>query len=464
MATPSNGPLKFLYVVNKGHRETLSTAAIKQKLKRAFWTFTREDSEWVVCDSIEDVVEVTADLHACDAANQIAMAFVPAEYTERLQELKDISPALMPGLNQISTTPDGTIHHLDVFLEALRPVLPSIMQVYDNWHNYHVSINLWCGGLSMSDWKLQLQNIGIDDTPISMEHAMHPKRTDCVVLTDGKTPFSVLFVNTIFSEKMGFSFQDLVGDSLQILQGEATDRNEVQRFMAEIGQTNASKATFVNYLADKTAVSNSVTVSPIFNAANEVQALNAMMKIQPIEVVDSLMNPERGAEQMGEVAHPPVKKKTKQELAPLPKVDEHFKLYPSLRNAEAIIVTLKTRPFPIVYVNGPWETLCKFSSDDVVGKQCDILQGPETDLSLVRQTVARAEAGEVATMLVKNYKQGCDHHFRNQVTLANIPNTPFMIARLIEKGISGEASGGEIMDICVRDAVEVGDEISHFLL
>jgi hypothetical protein len=47
----------------------------------------------------------------------------------------------------------------------------------------------------MSDWKLQQQSVYIDDTPVSMEHAMHPKRTECVVLTDGATPYSVFFVN-----------------------------------------------------------------------------------------------------------------------------------------------------------------------------------------------------------------------------------------------------------------------------
>ena len=111
-----------------------------------------------------------------------------------------------------------------------------------------------------------------------------------------------------------------------------------------------------------------------------------------------------------------------------------LKLFPQFPNDDAIIVTLNQAPFPVVYVNEPWVELCKYTSEDVLGRDCAFLQGPATDKNLVKQTVklAARSGGVPAKMVVNNYKKRAGLPFRNEVTLAQVPNSPFMVARLKE--------------------------------
>jgi hypothetical protein len=47
---------------------------------------------------------------------------------------------------------------------------------------------------------------------------------------------------------------------------------------------------------------------------------------------------------------------------------------------EARLITSGTRPFEILHINEPWEKLCGFTVEEVKGKTCKVLQGPESDM------------------------------------------------------------------------------------
>ena len=47
---------------------------------------------------------------------------------------------------------------------------------------------------------------------------------------------------------------------------------------------------------------------------------------------------------------------------------------------EARIITSATMPFEIVHINEPWTKLCGFTEEDLKGKTCKVLQGPESDI------------------------------------------------------------------------------------
>jgi hypothetical protein len=476
----ASAELVILYAVNKGHRETLSTKAIKNRLNRAFWSFTGHTCKWVICDHLQEIEDAFEDGDA-----PITLAFLPEAYAKKMQDLRRISSAILPGLSRLEIIPDGTCHNLDVFFEGLRPILPVSMRVADDWHKFHINIDLWGGGMMMRDWILKKRNVQIDDVPTSTEHAMHPDRKDCVVITSPAPPFSVIFTNKNVEATIGFTFHDLAGESLKCLQGPATDLSDVLRFMQSIKKEHAAKETFLNYQRDKSPVHLTSRVSALTESGDprdEIMGLVALMSVSAVENADPAATAESattampaGLDQSSRSIEPfpllhavdygsqpttssassagePANKKLKLLSLPDQQLGIHPQIYPSFFKPDAIIVTLKNRPFSIVHVNKAWETLCKYTSNDVIGKDPSVLQGQETDFALVQSTVACAQAGNVATMLVKNYKKGEAQHFMNQVTIAEIPNSPFMIARLVEK--TGQKEGTRCGLECTADTCD----------
>ncbi len=59
---------------------------------------------------------------------------------------------------------------------------------------------------------------------------------------------------------------------------------------------------------------------------------------------------------------------------------------------------------PLVYVNAAFERLSGYSAAQLLGRNCRILQGPETDLSTVAELGAKLRAGTDAQVTVLNYR------------------------------------------------------------
>ncbi|MBN9122933.1 MAG: PAS domain-containing protein, partial [Planctomycetes bacterium] len=85
-----------------------------------------------------------------------------------------------------------------------------------------------------------------------------------------------------------------------------------------------------------------------------------------------------------------------------------FSLLPRTVEAMALgmVITDATRADnPIVYCNPGFERLTGYTADEVVGRNCRLLQGPDTDrteLAKLRQTVAEGRGGAV---VLKNYRK-----------------------------------------------------------
>jgi len=65
-----------------------------------------------------------------------------------------------------------------------------------------------------------------------------------------------------------------------------------------------------------------------------------------------------------------------------------------LPSSQAIVVTSATYPHAIVHVNSAWEGLCGYDAKESLGKTLKILQGPETNVNLVRETTKKMLKGE----------------------------------------------------------------------
>lgn len=91
--------------------------------------------------------------------------------------------------------------------------------------------------------------------------------------------------------------------------------------------------------------------------------------------------------------------------------EEEFTVVPNtlqmaLRNtSEARVITTAEPPFIITHVNDAWVNLCGFTPEESCGKPLAMLQGPETDLGVVKALCADAVANRASSMNVTNYRK-----------------------------------------------------------
>ena len=71
------------------------------------------------------------------------------------------------------------------------------------------------------------------------------------------------------------------------------------------------------------------------------------------------------------------------------------------------IVISDARQFdcPLIYVNRPFEQLSGFSAEEVIGRNCRFLQGPETDPQTVSQLRETVKNGTECRVVIKNYRK-----------------------------------------------------------
>jgi len=83
---------------------------------------------------------------------------------------------------------------------------------------------------------------------------------------------------------------------------------------------------------------------------------------------------------------------------------------------EAIVFTEPVAPFRITHANAAWCDMCGYSLEEIEGATNALLQGPDTDLSVVADLMRSVRRSEPAIGTVVNYKKGGER-FVNQVQI-----------------------------------------------
>jgi len=74
---------------------------------------------------------------------------------------------------------------------------------------------------------------------------------------------------------------------------------------------------------------------------------------------------------------------------------------------------------PLVYVNEAYQEITGYEFDEVVGRNCRFLQGPESDEDTIAEMAAAIDEKRPVTVELKNYrKDGTE--FWNEVTIAPV--------------------------------------------
>ena len=83
------------------------------------------------------------------------------------------------------------------------------------------------------------------------------------VLVDGSAPFPVVDANEQWLSTCKFRLDEVVGKTLQILQGARTEQAELQQLMRAVRQRSTVRVTLTNYDAMKNPFRNALTVEPV---------------------------------------------------------------------------------------------------------------------------------------------------------------------------------------------------------
>lgn len=102
-----------------------------------------------------------------------------------------------------------------------------------------------------------------------------------------------------------------------------------------------------------------------------------------------------------------------------------------------VISDCRQPDMPLIYVNPEFERMSGYMANEIVGKNCRFLQGPDTDQSQVDKLRIAIKKGESCTVTLLNYKKNGET-FWNELTISPVKNEQQELTHFI--GIQVDAS------------------------
>ena len=84
-----------------------------------------------------------------------------------------------------------------------------------------------------------------------------------IVVTEPIRPFRISYVNMAWEDLCHFSKEEVLGQTLSVIQGEQTDRRELDRLTKEVLQGHQCEARLVNYTKLGQAFLNHLRMKPV---------------------------------------------------------------------------------------------------------------------------------------------------------------------------------------------------------
>lgn len=101
--------------------------------------------------------------------------------------------------------------------------------------------------------------------------AVRATRMPMVITDPGKPDNPIVFCNEAFQKLTGYDREDIVGRNCRFLQGPDTDRSAVKRVREAIDAGRDVNVDLLNYRKDGTTFWNALYLSPVHNAAGDIQ-------------------------------------------------------------------------------------------------------------------------------------------------------------------------------------------------
>jgi len=106
--------------------------------------------------------------------------------------------------------------------------------------------------------------------------------TECRAITSARPPYQIVQVNPAWSQLCGYTSEEASGRTLGILQGPATDRAAVARFMADVHAGRPAAMTVTNYKKDGRPFDNYVRVYPLSSSMGSSGVTHLMALLEEL--------------------------------------------------------------------------------------------------------------------------------------------------------------------------------------
>mmetsp|Transcript_20477 Transcript_20477/g.56774 ORF Transcript_20477/g.56774 Transcript_20477/m.56774 type:complete len:721 (-) Transcript_20477:358-2520(-) len=259
------------------------------------------------------------------------------------------------------------------------------------------------------------------------------------VVADATLPdCPLVFASESFYEMTGYSKDEVLGHNCRFLQGEGTSPKEIQKIRDGIKNGEVCSVRLLNYRKDGTPFWNLLTVTPVKTSTGQVtkfvgvqvdvtsktegKAFSDGQGIPLLVKYDNRLR-ENVAKNINSEVVGAVDKFENKGRATAPKAFPRVALDLATtveRIQQNFCISDPTLPdCPIVFTSDAFLELTGYSREEVLGRNCRFLQGPQTDQKVVDQIRDAVANREELTVRILNYtKQG--KPFWNMFTLAPI--------------------------------------------
>ena len=242
---------------------------------------------------------------------------------------------------------------------------------------------------------------------VLLRAAIEQTRMAMVVTDPRREDNPIVQVNAAFTRLTGYDESEAVGRNCRFLQGPSTDRAEVRRIAEAIEERRTACFEILNYRRDGTPFWNALHVSPVYDGDGElIRFFGSQWDVtEKVEALQALQGHRRLADQRLQAA-----------------IDEVRRLKVGLDEArEAVVITEHApidEPGPrIVYVSKGFERITGYSSEEVIGANPRILQGPRTNRSSLDTVRQHLEEDRSLRSRTVNYrKDGTPFHLEWSIT------------------------------------------------
>jgi len=123
---------------------------------------------------------------------------------------------------------------------------------------------------------------------MSLEEAFLPSH-QARVITESQPPYRITYVNDAWCSLCGFERDEVLGQTLSIIQGPATDREALKDVMTRLGEWKESASIVLNYRKDGSPFVNHLQVCPLNDHSGTVHHfLGVLEDIGLLNIADSV--------------------------------------------------------------------------------------------------------------------------------------------------------------------------------
>eukprot|EP00217_Crustomastix_stigmatica_P012793 CAMPEP_0183797780 /NCGR_PEP_ID=MMETSP0803_2-20130417/17021_1 /TAXON_ID=195967 /ORGANISM="Crustomastix stigmata, Strain CCMP3273" /LENGTH=709 /DNA_ID=CAMNT_0026042449 /DNA_START=114 /DNA_END=2240 /DNA_ORIENTATION=- len=285
-----------------------------------------------------------------------------------------------------------------------------------------------------------------DSTPVSREltMALAGLRHSFVVADPTLPDCPIVFASDGFYSMTGYGPKDVLFKNCRFLQGKETDKADVDKVRNAVKKGERVSVRLLNYRKDGTPFWNFLTVAPVKHASGQVaKYIGVQVDVSkytegktervdkgglPVLVRFDGRLPTTTSAATDEILAGVVQ--AEREMSPsadvplLPTSRAGIDLASTIeRIQQSFVISDPSLPdCPIVFASEAFLDLTGYSREEVLGRNCRFLQGPETDRESVLQIREAVRQGRECSVRLLNYTKS-GQKFWNMFTLAPVRDT-----------------------------------------